>query len=66
MFALTLFDIFAAAKGPGNRGVGLAHFFAGVAAAGFHGCGGRDGAVAVAAIFGVEVRGRFFSMTRRR
>ena len=65
MFAFALFDVFATAKSPGDRGVGFTHFFAGVAAAGFDRCGGCDGAVAVAAIVGVEVGGRFFAMTGR-
>ena len=57
VFALALFDVFAAAEGPGDGGVGFAHFGAGVAAAGFCGGGGGRCAVAVAAIAGVEVGG---------
>ena len=65
MFPLALFDVLATAKGPGDGGIGFAHFFTGVAAAGFEGCGGRDGAVAIAAVVGVEVGGGFFAVTER-
>ena len=40
VFAGTLFDVFAPAKGPGDAGVGFADFGAGVAAAGFDCIGG--------------------------
>jgi len=60
VFALALFDVFAAAEGPGDGGVGFAHFGAGVAAAGFYGVGRGRGAVALAAVFGVEVSGFVF------
>ena len=65
VFALALFDVFATAKSPGDRGVGFAHFFAGVAAAGLHSCGGRNGTIAVAAVLRVEVRGRFVAVTKK-
>ena len=60
VFALALFDVFAAAEGPGDGGVGFADFGAGVAAAGFYGVGRGGGAVALAAVFGVEVGGFVF------
>jgi len=63
VFALALLNIFAAAEGPGDGGVGFADFGAGVAAAGFYGVGRGGGAVALAAVFGVEV-GRFVFVAR--
>lgn len=65
MFPFALLDVLATAKGPGDGGIGFAHFFAGVAAAGFDGCGGGNGPVAIAAVVGVEVGGRFFAVTER-
>ena len=65
MFPLTLFDVFATAKGPRDRGISFAHFFACAAAAGFGSRGGRDSAVAIPAVFRVEVRGRFFAVAIR-
>ena len=57
MFPLALFDILATSKGPRDRGISFAHFFAGIAATRFDGCRGSDGAVAVAAVVGIKVRG---------
>jgi hypothetical protein len=60
VLALALLDAFAAAKRPGYGGVGVAHFVACVAAAGFGGAGGGWGAVAFAAVVGREVGGFVF------
>ncbi len=57
VFALALLDALAAAEGPADRGVGFADFFAGVAAAGFDGRGGRGGTEAVAAVVWGEMGG---------
>ena len=57
MFPLALFDILATSKGPRDRGISFAHFFAGIAATRFDGCRGSDGAVAIAAVVGIKVRG---------
>lgn len=65
MFPLALFYIFTTAKGPGDGGVSFANFFTGVAAAGFKGCRGRNGAVTIAAVIRVEVGGGFFAVTRK-
>ena len=64
MFPLALFNVFATAKGPRYGGISFAHFFAGITAAGFDGCGGRDSAVAIAAVIGVKMGGRLFTVTR--
>jgi hypothetical protein len=60
VLALALFDAFAAAERPGDRGVGFADFVAGVAASGFDACGGWRSAVAFAAVGGVEMLGVVF------
>ena len=57
VLSLALLDVLAAAEGPRHGGVGFAHLFARVAAAGFDGVGGSVGAVAAAAVVGVEVHG---------
>ncbi|KAI7165215.1 DUF1692-domain-containing protein [Hortaea werneckii] len=55
VFAFALFYVLAPAEGPAYAGVGVAHFGASVAAAGFHGVGGGGRAVALAAVFRVEM-----------
>ena len=65
VLALALFDVFAAAEGPGDAGIGFADFFAGVAAVGFGGCGWGGRAVAVAAVVGGEVGGFFGGVAGR-
>lgn len=55
MFPLALLDVFAASKGPGGAGVGFAHFLAGIATAGLYRILRSRGAVAAAAVVGVEV-----------
>lgn len=62
MFPLALFDVLATAESPGHGGVGLAHFFTGVAATRFRCLGGSGGAVTVAAIVWIEVGSSFISV----
>ena len=60
VFALALLDALALTEGPGGRRVRLAHLVAGVAAAGLLGVLRGGGAVALAAVGGVEVDSVFF------
>lgn len=60
VFAFALFDVLAAAEGPADGGVGIAHFGTGIAAAWFGGTGGCRCAVALAAVGGVHVGGFIF------
>jgi hypothetical protein len=60
VFALALFDAFAAAKGPADGGVGVADVVAGVAAAGLGGICRGWGSVTFTAVVGVEVGGFVF------
>ena len=64
MLALALFDVLAPAKRPRDAGVGVAHFVAGVAAAGLFGGGGSWGTVASTAVIGVEMGGVFVRVAR--
>ena len=60
VLALALFHTFAATEGPRNRGVGFAHFVAGVTAAWLQPVGRRGSTEAFAAVVGSEVRGFVF------
>jgi hypothetical protein len=64
VFAFTLFDTLPAAKGPRNRGVGVAYFGARVAASGFDSVLRRGGAIALSTVVGREMR-RFVFVSRQ-
>ena len=66
MFSLALFYILATSECPRHGSVGLAHFFAGVAATRFRCFWGSGGTVTIAAIIWVKVAGCFIPMTSSR